>query len=95
MLIYVILFYADSTKGGEPEVLWNCMASSKATGSPSACHKGRASVDSSANSKIKCWVFGAWGEASEEVHGLVERVALARYNVLDPLPGRQEVPKSW
>ena len=44
--------------------------------------------------KIKGWVFGAWGEASEEVHGLVQRVALARYEILDQLPGRQGVPKS-
>ena len=44
--------------------------------------------------KIKGCVFEAWGEASEEVHGLVQRVALARYEILDKLPDRQGVPKS-
>ena len=39
-------------------------------------------------------MFEAWGEASEEVHGLVQRVALARYEILDKLPDRQGVPKS-
>ena len=36
--------------------------------------------------KVTGWVFGAWGEASEEVHALVQRVAKARLERLDTLP---------
>ena len=32
------------------------------------------------------WVFGAWGEASEDIHALVRRLAKARLERLDTLP---------
>ena len=33
------------------------------------------------------WVFGAWGEASLEIHGLVQGLAKARMAILDWQPG--------
>ena len=39
--------------------------------------------------KVKGWVFGAWGEVSEEIHVLVQRIAKARLEVQDTLPGRR------
>ena len=35
------------------------------------------------------WVFGAWGEASEEVRGLVQRLANSRLEVADMQPGNR------
>ena len=32
------------------------------------------------------WVFGAWGEVSEEVHDLVQRLTKARLERLETLP---------
>ena len=39
-------------------------------------------------------MFWAWGEESEGVHGLVQLVTMARYEILDQLPGCLGVPKS-
>ena len=39
--------------------------------------------------EVKGWVFGAWGEVSEEIHVLVQRIAKARLEVQDTLPGRR------
>ena len=36
--------------------------------------------------RVQGWVFGAWGEASEDVHALVQRLAKARLERLDTLP---------
>ena len=36
--------------------------------------------------RVNGWVFGAWGEASEDVHLLVQRLAKARLERLDTLP---------
>ena len=36
--------------------------------------------------RVNGWVFGAWGEASEDVHSLVQRLAKARVERLDTLP---------
>ena len=36
--------------------------------------------------RVHGWVFGAWGEASEDVHALVQRLAKARLERLDTLP---------
>ena len=44
--------------------------------------------------KVNGWVFGPWGEASLEVHGLVQRVARARVDVLDQQPGRRGSAKT-
>ena len=44
--------------------------------------------------RVQGWVFGAWGEASEDVHLLVQRIANSRLEVLDTLPGRRGRRKS-
>ena len=36
--------------------------------------------------RVNGWVFGAWGEASEDVHALVQRLAKAKLERLDTLP---------
>ena len=36
------------------------------------------------------WVFGAWGEASEDVHTLVHKISEARVEVEQTLPGQQQ-----
>ena len=36
--------------------------------------------------RVNGWVFGAWGEASEDIHALVQRLAKARLERLDTLP---------
>ena len=38
------------------------------------------------------WVFGAWGEASEDVHTLVHKISEARVEVEQTLPGQQQGP---
>ena len=38
--------------------------------------------------RVRGWVFGAWGETSEEVHNLVQKLAEARVRVADTLPGQ-------
>ena len=40
------------------------------------------------------WVFGAWGETSEEVHALVQKLAEARVRRADTLPGQSLMFKS-
>ena len=40
------------------------------------------------------WCFGAWGEASQECHAWVQRIATARLEGADMQPGRQGPPKS-
>ena len=37
--------------------------------------------------RVNGWVFGAWGEASGEIHGLVQRLAKSRLAILDTQPG--------
>ena len=37
--------------------------------------------------RVNGWVFGPWGEASLEIHGLVQRLAKARLAILDQQPG--------
>ena len=37
--------------------------------------------------RVNGWVFGPWGEASLEIHGLVQRLAKARLTILDQQPG--------
>ena len=39
--------------------------------------------------RLRGWVFGAWGEASEEVRGLVQRLANSRLEVADMQPGNR------
>jgi hypothetical protein len=39
--------------------------------------------------RIRGWCFGAWGEVSEDVHSLVQRLAQARVQVAGLQPGRQ------
>ena len=39
--------------------------------------------------RVHGWVFGAYGEASEDVHLLVQRIANSRLDLLDALPGRR------
>ena len=36
------------------------------------------------------WVFGAWGEASEDVHTLIHKISEARVEVEQTLPGQQQ-----
>ena len=38
------------------------------------------------------WVFGAWGEAREDVHTLVHKISEARVEVEQTLPGQQQGP---
>ena len=42
----------------------------------------------------KGWVFGAWGEASEGIHSLVQKVAKARLELQDQQPGCRGPAKS-
>ena len=44
--------------------------------------------------RVNGWVFGAWGEASEEVHSLVQRLAKARLDLLDTIPAPRGRPMS-
>jgi len=44
--------------------------------------------------EVRGWCFGAWGEASQECHAWVQRIATARLEVADMQPGRQGPPKS-
>ena len=44
--------------------------------------------------RVRGWCFGAWGEASEDVHHLVQRLADARLLVADLQPGRRRPQKS-
>ena len=39
--------------------------------------------------RVQGWVFGAWGEASEDVHALVQRIAKSRLELAGTLPGRR------
>ena len=39
-------------------------------------------------------MFGAWGETSEEVHSLVQRIAKSRQELVETLPGRRVRPKT-
>ena len=44
--------------------------------------------------RVNGWVFGTWGEVSQEVHGLVLRLAKSRLEILDQQPGRKGPAKS-
>ena len=44
--------------------------------------------------KVTGWVFGAWGECSQEVHQMVQKVAQARVQQADTLPGHRGLFKS-
>ena len=44
--------------------------------------------------RVHGWVFGAFGEVSEDVHLLVQRIANSRLDRLDTLPGRGHQRKS-
>ena len=44
--------------------------------------------------RVRGWCFGAWGEASEDVHHLVQRLADARLLVADLQPGRRKPQQS-
>ena len=44
--------------------------------------------------QVHGWCFGAWGEASTAVHGLVQRIAEARVEVADTQPAYQQQGRS-
>ena len=44
--------------------------------------------------RVKGWVFGAWGETSEEVHSLVQKLAEARVGRADTLASQSLLFKS-
>ena len=44
--------------------------------------------------ELRGWCFGAWGEASEEMHSLVQRLATARAEVAYTLPHRRGTLKT-
>ena len=44
--------------------------------------------------QVHGWCFGAWGEASTAVHGLVQRLAEARVEVADTQPAYQQQGRS-
>ena len=44
--------------------------------------------------KVHGWCFGSWGEASEDVHLLVQRIAKSRLLIGEMQPGRRGPPKS-
>ena len=44
--------------------------------------------------RIHGWCFGAWGEASSEVHELVQRLATSRLEIVDQQPDTYGPPKS-
>ena len=39
--------------------------------------------------RVQGWVFGPWGEASEDIHALVQRIAKARLELQETLPRRR------
>ena len=39
--------------------------------------------------RVRGWCFGAWGEASGEVHGLVQQLAKSKLEVAPTEPGRK------
>ena len=43
---------------------------------------------------VRGWVFGAWGECSEEVHTMVQRLAKAKTELADTLPGHRPLFES-
>ena len=44
--------------------------------------------------RVQGWCFGAWGEASREVHGLVQRLAKSKLEVSATEPGRRGPARS-
>ena len=44
--------------------------------------------------KVHGWCFGSWGEASEDVHLLVQRIAKSRLLIGEMQPGKRGPPKS-
>ena len=44
--------------------------------------------------RVRGWCFGAWGEASGEVHGLVQRLAKSKLEVAPTEPGRRGAVRS-
>ena len=44
--------------------------------------------------KVHGWCFGSWGEVSEDVHALVQRIAFSRLLVAGMQPGRRGPPRS-
>ena len=44
--------------------------------------------------EVRGWCFGAWGEASTEVHGLVQRIAEERLNLKDTLPNQRRMART-
>ena len=44
--------------------------------------------------RVRGWVFGAWGESSEEVHGMVQRLAEAKVTRAATLPGHHPLFQS-
>ena len=44
--------------------------------------------------RVRGWCFGAWGEASQEVHGLVQLLAKKKLQVAPTEPGRRGPARS-
>ena len=43
---------------------------------------------------VRGWVFGAWGETSQEAHTLVQKLGEAIVRLVDILPGQSLISKS-
>ena len=43
---------------------------------------------------VRGWVFGAWGETSQEAHTLVQKLGETRVRRVDILPGQSLISKS-
>ena len=63
-------------------------------GAPEPHVVGRVEARLNSFGPVRGWVFGSWGEASEEVHGLVQRIASSRLEVAETQPGRRGPSKS-
>ena len=44
--------------------------------------------------EVRGWVFGAWGECSEEVHAMVQKLAAAKVNKAATEPGHSRIFRS-
>ena len=44
--------------------------------------------------RVRGWVFGAWGECSEEVHSMVQRLAKAKTELAGTEPGHRRLFES-
>ena len=86
-----------NSQKGRLDVLWHsspspCSARCPSTSSPNWASGGQ--VEQLSFGRVRGWVFGAWGESSEEVHGMVQRLAEAKVTRAATLPGHHPLFQS-